>query len=85
MPRVLLRPEEGEELIAAMKATRPGHSQIGKERNTLRLREDRVEIIAVWVTQDERSERPKLYHMGRVALTCRDLTGHPEISRRSPA
>jgi len=65
---VLLRPEESEKRIAAVKAPGPGNGQIGEEGDALRLSEDRVEVPAVGVPQDERSERAELDHMKRSYL-----------------
>jgi hypothetical protein len=41
----------------------PGNGEIGEECDALRLGEDRVEVLAVGVPQDERSERAELDHM----------------------
>jgi hypothetical protein len=68
---VQLGPEESEKSVAALKAPGPGNREVGEEGDALRLREDRVEIIAVWVPQGERSERAELDHMRR---------GPPEIA-----
>ena len=65
---VQLGPEESEKSVAAVKAAGPGNREVGEEGDALRLREDRVEVLAVWVPQGERSERAELDHMRRGRL-----------------
>jgi uncharacterized Zn finger protein len=65
---VLLGPEESEKSVAAVKAAGPANGEVGQEGDALRLREDRVEVLAVWVPQGERSERAELDHMRRGRL-----------------
>jgi uncharacterized Zn finger protein len=57
---VLLGPEESEKSVAAVKAAGAGNGEVCEEGDALRLREDRVKVLALVVSQDERSERAEL-------------------------
>jgi hypothetical protein len=62
MPLVLLGPEEGQQCVAPVKAAGACEGEIGEESDALRLRENRMEVLAVGVPQGERSERAELDH-----------------------
>jgi hypothetical protein len=50
-----------------MEAARAGNGEVGEKSDALRLREDRVKVLAAGVPQGERSERAELDHMRKEA------------------
>jgi hypothetical protein len=76
---VLLRPEESKKSVAAVKAAGSCNGKVGEEGDALRLREDRMEVLAVVVPQDQRSERAEFDHDGKespeIAVTGRITQG----------
>jgi hypothetical protein len=77
---VLLGPEEREKGVAPLKAAGTRNGQVGEEGDALRLREDRTEVLALVVPQDERSENAELDHEEKESLEVA-VTGR--ITQRS--
>jgi hypothetical protein len=56
---VLVRPEEREQLIAAMRPPRSSEREVDEQRDAPGLREDRAQLAAVGRLEIERPKRPE--------------------------
>ena len=59
---VELRPEQGEQRVAAVKPPWRGHGEVGQQPEPLRLLEDRAQLAAVRVPEVQYAERVKADH-----------------------